>query len=81
MCMNTVMTQIKINLPVALKNKIKMEADELGMTLASYIRYLIVEDIKREEISDEVRKRLEDAVMGRSKSIKVKNVSDFLAKL
>ena len=83
--MNQVVTQIKISLPLVLKNEVKKRADRWGMTLASYIKYLMVNKVEEEyptfEASDRVKKRVADSVSGKSKSIEVKDLKDFFDKL
>lgn len=83
--MNQAITQIKISLPIALKDEVKKKADKWGMTLASYIKYLMVNKVEEEyptfEASDRVKKRVADSLSGKSKSIKVKDLKDFFDKL
>ncbi|MBI2465450.1 hypothetical protein HYV64_04895 [Candidatus Shapirobacteria bacterium] len=83
--MNQAITQIKISLPVALKNEVKKRADKWGMTLASYIKYLMVNKVEEEyptfEASDRVKKRVADSLSGKSKSIKIDNIDEYFAKL
>lgn len=79
------MTQIKINLPVALKKKMKAKADKWGLSLATYIKYMMVQKLEEEhptfEASDRVKKDLEDVIKGKVKTTKVKNITDFFDKL
>lgn len=83
--METAMTQIKINLPVALKKKIKARADRWGLSLATYIKYLMVQKVEEEyptfEASDRVKKAIKDIESGKVKTIKVNNLTDFFDKL
>jgi len=81
--METAMTQIKINLPVVLKKKIKARADEWGLSLASYIKHLIVtkvEEYPTFEASDRTKKIIEKAIKD-DKWIEVKDVDEYFAKL
>ena len=83
--METQMTQIKINLPVALKKKIKAKADKWGLNLATYIKYMIVNKVEEEyptfEASDRVKKTIRDIESGKEKTIKVKNLTEFFDKM
>ena len=38
--------QIKINLPLKLKKKIEKRAGEYDLTMAGYLKYLVVNDLK-----------------------------------
>lgn len=83
--MDKTITQIKISLPVALKREIKKKADKWGMTLAGYIKYLMVSKAEEEyptfEASDRVKRRIADAMAGKSKFVKVDNLREFFDKL
>ncbi len=43
--MITQSAQIKVNLPVALKDHLEAKASKFGMPLAGYIRYLILKEV------------------------------------
>jgi hypothetical protein len=43
--MTTQQAQIKINLPVQLKDHLASKAGKFGMPLAGYIKYLILKDV------------------------------------
>jgi len=79
------MTQIKINLPMALKKKIKARANKWGLSLATYIRYMIVNKVEEEyptfEASERVKKTIRDIENGKEKTIKVKNLTEFFDKM
>jgi predicted DNA-binding protein len=47
---NVSTTQVKVTLPDELYLHIKSRADRLGLNLASYIRHLIINDVKDVEI-------------------------------
>ncbi len=83
--METQMTQIKINLPMALKKKIKARANKWGLSLATYIRYMIVNKVEEEyptfEASERVKKTIRDIENGKEKTIKVKNLTEFFDKM
>lgn len=83
--METVMTQIKINLPVALKRKIKAKADKWGLSLATYIKYMIVNKVEEEyptfEASKRVKKVIKDIESGKEKVIPIGNLKEYFAKI
>lgn len=83
--METVMTQIKINLPVTLKKKIKAKADKWGLSLATYIKYMIVNKVEEEyptfEVSDRVIKVIKDIESGKEKAIPIDNLKEYFAKI
>ena len=83
--METQMTQIKINLPVALKKKIKAKADKWGLSLATYIKYMIVNKVEEEyptfEASDRVKKTIRDIESGKEKTIPIDNLKEYFAKI
>ena len=47
--MITQQTQIKINLPVALKEFVQSKAQRFGMPLATYIKHLILKEVEEME--------------------------------
>ena len=85
---NTQTTQIKITLPEELYLHLKSKAEKFGLGLASYMRHLVINDVKdvdipvfkmsrqREEIA---LKALEDYRAGKTTS--VKNIDSYLADL
>lgn len=42
-------TQVRITIPVHLKKMLKVQASRYGVTVASYIRQLILEEIRKQE--------------------------------
>jgi hypothetical protein len=83
--METEMTQIKVNLPVALKKKIKARADKWGLSLATYIKYMMVQKAEEEyptfEASDRVKKAIKDIESGKVKTIPIDNLKEYFAKI
>lgn len=81
-------TQIKVTLPEELYLHLKSKAEKFGLGLSSYIRHLVINDVKdieipvfkmskqREKIA---LKALEDYKAGKTKS--VKNLGSYLASL
>ncbi len=79
-------TQIKLNIPVALKEQVEEIAKSFGYTVSAYIRHLIMEEARERkyptyEMSDRTKKRIEKSLSGKSKFVEVKNIDDFFAKL
>lgn len=82
---NTQTTQVKITLPDELYMHLKSKAEKFDLNLASYIRHLVINDVKdidipifkmsekREKIA---LKALEDYKSGKTKAIK--NVDSYL---
>lgn len=47
--MITQQSQIKVNLPVQLKYFLELKAGKFGMPMAGYIKYLILQDVSKQE--------------------------------
>lgn len=82
--MITQQAQIKINLPVALKEFVESKAQRFGMPLATYIKHLILKEVEEMEYpvfsaskrtERAYRKALKDQKEG--KLIKVDNIDKF----
>ena len=43
-------SQVKISLPIELHGYLKSKADKFGLTMSSYIKNLIIDDVKNVEI-------------------------------
>ena len=81
-------TQVKVTLPDELYLHLKSRADRFGLNLATYIRNLIIDDVKNVDIPifkmNEKRekialKALEDYKNGKTKAID--NLDNYLADL
>lgn len=64
--MITQQAQIKINLPVQLKDYLESKADKFGMPMAGYIKYLILRDVSEQgypvfSVSKQAEKAYEQA--------------------
>jgi len=84
--MNTPQAQIKINLPLPLKEFAESKANTYGMPLAGYIKHLILSDVKDAEypvfeMSARSKKMLKKALEERDAAVAVKDVSDFFKNL
>ena len=86
--MRTTQAQIKLNLPLELKAYVQTKADKYGLTLASYVRHLIIKDAetpvypmyKASKKTEEAYKRAIGAER-KGKTIKVKNIERFFSEL
>ncbi|OGL59628.1 hypothetical protein A2752_00850 [Candidatus Uhrbacteria bacterium RIFCSPHIGHO2_01_FULL_46_23] len=85
--MLTKQTQIKLNIPLQLKDYLESRAARFGMPIAGYVRHLIVKDVEEMDYptyraSEEVEKAYEKAMKEKDKSILVKgDIGDFLDSL
>ena len=84
--MITQQAQIKLNLPLALKEYLESKASRFGMPLAGYIKHLILKDVESMdypvfEASDRTIKKAKEAIKNRDKSILVEDVDKFFNNL
>lgn len=84
--MITPQTQIKINLPFALKEFLESKAKKYEMPIAGYIKHLILNDVADLDypifpISEASEKKAKTALTQRKKAIKVTNVANYFSKL
>lgn len=84
--MITQQAQIKLNLPLVLKDYLESKARKFDMPLAGYIKHLILNDVSdldfpTFQMSDRSEKKLKKALKERNKAIKVTNISEFFNKL
>lgn len=86
--MNTIQTQVKINIPVTMKEYLESKANKFGMPIAGYIKHLILKDIEdmdypiyqASEVTEKAyKKAVEEHASG--KTIKVNNIEKFFEKL
>ena len=86
--MNTQQAQIKINIPLTMKEYLESKANKFGMPVAGYIKNLILNDIKdmdyptyqASKSTEEARKKaLQEYDAG--KTIKVNDVDKFFDEL
>lgn len=74
--METVQAQLKLNLPMPMKVYVEKKASKFGMTIAAYIKHLIVKDIEEKEYpiykaSERVERAYEKAMKDKSKAVLV----------
>ncbi len=81
-------TQLKVTLPVQLQDFLRIKADKYGMTMSSYVRNLIVNDVKKSELpvkmaSKAVLKAYQQAKKAEEKDelIKADDLDDFFEQL
>ena len=86
--MNTSQAQIKVNMPVNMKDYLESKASKFGMPVAGYIKHLILKDIEdmdypiyqaSEETEKAYKKAVEEHTAG--KTLKVTDVDNFFEKL
>ncbi len=84
--MITQQAQIKVNLPLVLKDYLESKARKFDMPLAGYIKHLILNDVSdldypTFQMSDRSEKKLNKALKEKNKAVKVTNVSEFFKNL
>lgn len=84
--MVTQQAQVKLNLPLALKDFLESKASKFGMPLAGYIKHLILKDVADMEYptfeaSNRTIKKAKEALKNKNKSILVKDVDEFFKNL
>ena len=82
--MNTPQTQIKVTIPLPMKEYVESKANKFGMPIAGYIKHLILKDIEdmdyptylaSTETEKAYNKALKEYSMG--KTIKVNDIDKF----
>ena len=84
--MVTQQAQIKLNLPVNLKEYVESKAAKFGMPLASYVRHLILKDVDdmqypTYEASDKTIAAYKKALKEKHKAIRVDDIDEFFDNL
>lgn len=86
--MNTTQTQIKVTLPLSMKEFLESKASKFGLPVAGYIKHLILKDIedmdfptyKASEATEKAyKKALEEYNAGKTKV--VKDIDEFFGEL
>lgn len=82
--MITQQAQIKITLPLALKEFLESKASKLGLPIASYVRHLIVKDVEEMdypifEASDSTIKAYKKAMKEKDKAVTIHNKEQLAA--
>ena len=84
--MITQQAQIKVNLPIALKEFLESKANKFGMPISGYLKHLIIKDVSNMdypeyEASTRTIKRAKKALKEKNKSLVVKDVDKFFKSL
>ena len=84
--MITQQAQIKINLPLALKDFLESKASRFGMPLAGYIKHLMLKDVENMdypvfEASERTIRKAKEALKNKNKAILVKDINRFFKNL
>ena len=84
--MNTQQAQIKINLPLPLKDYLESKAGKFGIPLAGYIKHLILKDVEDMELptfeaSDKTIQTYKKAVQEKENAIEAKSIDDLFKNL
>ena len=84
--MITQQTQIKLNIPVDLKEFAESKAQKSGMPLEGYIKNLIVKDVKDSEYpvfeaSKRTIKKAKEALKNKDKSILIEDIDEYFNNL
>lgn len=82
--MVTQQAQIKITLPLALKDFIESRASKFGLPIAAYVRHLIVRDVEdmeypEFELSERSEKVLQKALKEKDKAITINSKEELNA--
>lgn len=80
--MVTPQTQIKVNLPISLKEFIESKAQKFGMPLAGYIKHLMLKDVEDMdypvfEASDKTIKAYKKALKEKDKAITINSKEEL----
>ncbi|KKT75664.1 MAG: hypothetical protein UX31_C0016G0005 [Candidatus Nomurabacteria bacterium GW2011_GWA1_46_11] len=84
--MLTPQSQIKVNLPISLKDYLESKANKFGMPLAGYIKHLILKDVADMayptfEASESTVKAYKKALKEKSKAVEAKDLKQFFKDL
>lgn len=86
--MNTAQTQIKVNLPVSMRDFLESKARKFGMPVAGYIKHLILKDIEDMDFpiyqaSEKTEEAYKKAIAeyDAKKTSKVKDIDTFFEEL
>lgn len=80
--MVTQQAQIKITLPLALKDFLESKALKFGLPIASYVKHLVLKDVENMEypefeLSERSEKALQKALKEKGKAITVRNKKEL----
>ena len=73
--MQTIQSQIKLNIPLPLKELLANRARHFGVTMSTYIRHLIIQNVEDNvpvyQASEKTEKLYEKALRDKRKTVKV----------
>ena len=84
--MITIQSQIKINLPLSLKDFLESKAQKFDMPITGYVKHLILKDVSDMDfptfkISTASEIKARKALADKNNAVKVTDVSNFFKKL
>lgn len=84
--MSTTVTQIKISLPDPLYDYISSKAGKFGLTLSSYVKNLIIDDVKNMDYpvyqaSNKVEESYKKAIQERNQATEIHDVDKYFKTL
>jgi len=84
--MITQQAQIKLNLPLALKEYLESKAMKFGLPLAAYIKHLILKEVEEMEYpifeaSDRTIQAYKKALKEKHKAVKITDINEFFKNL
>lgn len=84
--MVTQQAQIKITLPLALKDFVESKASRVGLPIATYIKHLILKEVENLdypvfEASNRTIRKAKEALKNKDKSILVEDIDQFFKNL
>jgi len=78
--------QLKVTISDRLQILLKNQAENLGLSMAAYVKNLIIEDIKKNDFpskiaSQEIEKSYESAIKNKKSAKKIDNLDEFFNNL
>jgi len=78
--------QLKVTISDRLQILLKNQAESLGLSMAAYVKNLIIEDIKKNDFpskiaSQEIEKSYESAIKNKKSAKKIDNLDEFFNNL
>jgi len=80
--MSTSVTQIKVSLPGPLYDYLNSKAGKFGLTLSSYVKNLIIDDVKdmdypAYQASDKIEESYKKALQERNQATEISDVDEY----
>lgn len=78
--------QLKVTISDRLQALLKNQAEDLGLSMAAYVKNLIIQDVKKNEFpnrmaSQEIEKNYKSAVKNKKLAKKIDNLDEFFTNL